>query len=157
MTARSMWAGIAAAGLVVLAACGSGTSAGGARGLEADAASASASAAAPESSAEGEVRMDEPANADQGPRRVGNCEVAPWKNCSGQDLTGGDFSWGDLRNANFAGANLTNANFEQANLFKADFSGANLTGARFDRAGLMWTIWNDGAVCAWNSVGRCIK
>jgi hypothetical protein len=92
------------------------------------------------------------------------------KNLSGKNLSGLRLIGLDLSKCNFRGADLSNANLERADLEeaileRANLSGANmkmtdlrvtgLKGARLERAILDGAIWQDGTICAKNSIGSC--
>jgi hypothetical protein len=86
---------------------------------------------------------------------------------SGADLRYADLSGADLRYANLQrsqqlGVNLQTADLRGSDLRWSDLRYADLTSslldeARFDGANLGHAIWRDGATCAENSIGRCLR
>ncbi|HEB96978.1 MAG TPA: pentapeptide repeat-containing protein [Sedimenticola thiotaurini] len=81
-------------------------------------------------------------------------------NLEGADLLLANLEGAHLHAANLRGANLMLANMKNTNLLDADLRGANLrganlTGAILIQARLGGATWNDGRVCAPESVGEC--
>ena len=89
---------------------------------------------------------------------------------SGRNLSGLRLVGLDLSRCNFRGADLSNGDLERTDLDesvleRADLSGANLRmtdlrltgmkGARLERAVLDGALWQDGTICAKDSVGSC--
>jgi len=66
-------------------------------------------------------------------------------NLSKADLSGADFSWANLREADLSGANLSGADLCGADLSWANLREADLSGANLNRAGLISANLN-GAV-----------
>ncbi len=153
-------AGLAAVGMVLLAACGDATSADGARGLEGSASAVSASAPAaadglgqhPEAAASeavdgAEVRTPP---VQESLSEAGEDTVSAdgfledlWNKATGQRLvghchlrTGTNCSGQGLAGGDFSIAILTGANFAGAILTGANFNGTDLTGANFTGADL---------------------
>jgi uncharacterized protein YjbI with pentapeptide repeats len=62
---------------------------------------------------------------------VNGCEIKPYTQCPGADL-----SWADLEEANLSEANLSGADLSCANLMWADLEGANLSNANLNGADL---------------------
>jgi hypothetical protein len=87
------------------------------------------------------------------------------RNLSGLHLVGLDLSGCNFRGADLSNGNLERTNLDEAVLERADLSGANMKmsdlrltgmkGARLERALLDGAIWQDGTICAKNSVGYC--
>jgi hypothetical protein len=78
------------------------------------------------------------------------------------DLSGADLRFADLRGSVLLGANLQSADLRGSNLANtdlryADLSGSLIENANWENANLGSVIWQDGATCAENSVGRCLK
>ncbi len=152
---RTMTLAVVVAVGMLLAGCGSGTSADGARGLDETEPVASASAAAstsepgtvvpgqsvmpdPSGTAEAAAESSAPeqdddaegglqANAWGYVRVVNGCRIEPWTQCA----------WGRLSGAALSGANLRGANLTAASLSDANLSGADLSGAHLGGAGLL--------------------
>ena len=153
MSRPMILAAVVAAG-VLLAGCGSATSAGGVRGLGETEAVASASAAVSE--AAGGLQ----ANAATEVRVINGCRIEPRTECPGADLRGADLSKERLDGANLSRANLSltwliGANLSYAKLYYTNLRDANLSGANLTGASLTGATWTDGRRCyAW-SVGSC--
>jgi hypothetical protein len=78
------------------------------------------------------------------------------------DLSGADLRYADLRGAQLLGANLRAADLRGSNLSNSDLRYADLLGSlientNLENANLGSVIWLDGATCAENSIGRCLK
>lgn len=76
------------------------------------------------------------------------------------NLEAADLHGASLREARLSGAVLRGANLELADLRDADLGfvileGARLSGAKLDGARLGFAVWNDGRVCAADSIGEC--
>ena len=54
------------------------------------------------------------------PLMATNCELIPYGNCAGADLSHMDLSGMNLKGINLRGANLENTSFENSSLFGAD-------------------------------------
>ncbi|MBT6273987.1 MAG: hypothetical protein HOI95_07625 [Chromatiales bacterium] len=77
-------------------------------------------------------------------------------------FTGGNLSGAKLTAATLFGTTLQRVNLQRAKLDRADlrsanFIGARIAGATFHGAQLGGALWIDGAQCAANSVGGCVR
>lgn len=87
------------------------------------------------------------------------------RNLSRLHLVGFDLGRCNFRGADLSDSNLERCDLDEAVLERADLSGANMKltdlrltgmkGARLDRALLDGAIWQDGTICAKNSIGSC--
>lgn len=87
------------------------------------------------------------------------------RNLSGLHLVGLDLSGCNFRGADLSNGDLERADLDEAVLERADLSGTNMKmtdlrltgmkGARLERAVLDGALWQDGTICAKNSIGYC--
>lgn len=86
---------------------------------------------------------------------VNTCPIQPYTRCPGANLRGADLSGANLQGAYLKGADLHAANLKGANLVDAYLFEAKLDGADLSGANLSMAIWQDGRVCAFDSIGTC--